>query len=493
MGSGLQGQKGVGMAEVAVEKPAVLDIRDVIRPLPSQKLLLEAQYQKKYLLWGGAAGPGKSYGLRWSAVDFLLYHGSRGLSNVRVMLASEDYPTLRDRHISKIVSGMVNRTELPYEEAAARGLLEKEFPPWLGQLRDTGAEGLAYFLNPQFGGGQISLRNLDDPSKYASSEWAAIYVDELTKNPRPMFDALRFRLRWPGIEHSPFVAGSNPGSRGHSWVKKLWIDRDFSGDDSRLDPNQFQFIPARVGENIHQPASYWDTLDSLPRAMREAMLNGNWDIFAGQMFDEWREEYHICDPFEIPPDWFRLVSVDYGYAEPFCALWGALTPDRKHGYLYNELYKSGVTARDQARAIKLASGRDRIDLYAGDPSMWQRRQGTIGGTVAHEYLSEGISLVKANNDRLAGWAAIHEALQWRRLPDMGALTQPPKWQVFRGRCPNLVRTLPGLSYDTAHLEWSDTKGEDHAPDALRYLLMAVRTPRQPRHVEVTTNLSRWRA
>ena len=469
-----------------------INIDDVIRPLPSQEVLLREQYRKKYVLFGGAAGPGKSYGLRWAAVHFLLYQARRGLRNVRAGLFSEDYPTLRDRHISRISTGIVNRTNHDYDKAAALGLLEKEFPAWLGDLRESEAEGLCYFLKPQFGGGYIGLRNLDQPAKFASSEWAWIGVDELTKNRRQTFDDLRFRLRWPGIEHSPFLAGSNPGSVGHGWVKKLWIDRDFSGDDQRLNPDDFLFIPALVGENIHQPKSYINTLESLPTDMREAMLLGNWNIFAGQMFDEWRDEYHICEPFDIPPDWFRWVAVDYGFANPFCALWGAMPPDRQRIYVYRELYKSGVTARDQARAIKLASQDERIRLFAGDPSMWQRREGTVGGTLAHEYLAEKIALIKANNDHAAGIAAIHEALQWRRLPDQNVLVQPPKLQVF-STCKNLIRTLPNLNYDTNKVEDWGVRSEDHAADALRYLLMAMKTPQQPRNVEFTSNLSHWRA
>lgn len=151
-----------------------LSVRDLIRPLPSQRKALQAMYNFEYVLFGGAAGPGKSHILRWAALDFLLAQAQHGRTGVRVGLFCEDYPTLKDRHVAKI---------------------KREFPAWLGSLRNQTDEGFGFYLDEEYGGGVISLRNLDEPAKYASAEFAAIFVDELTKNPRQTFDDLRFRKR----------------------------------------------------------------------------------------------------------------------------------------------------------------------------------------------------------------------------------------------------------------------------------------------------------
>ncbi len=481
-GRTLTARQPTGSAVVVAERTTV-DIRDIIRPLPSQETFLDALYNKEYILFGGAAGPGKSYALRWGAVELLLWWASHGHRNVRVGLFCEDYPTLKDRHISRIHSGMVNRTDLPYEEAAEQGLLVPEFPAWLGNLKETKAEGLCYFLKPQYGGGFIALRNLDDPEKYASSEFAAIFVDELTKNLRKTFDDLRFRKRWPGIAHSPFAAGANPGSIGHAWVKQLWIDRDFSGDNERLKPDSFLFIPARVDENIHQPRSYIDTLNSLPDAMRRAMKDGDWSIFEGQVFAEWRTHLHVIDPFPIPKDWTRWRAVDYGYSAPFCCLWFARSPDKKRLVAYRELYQTELQASDQAKAIRLASGQERIWITAADPSMWQNRGHGKGDTLAAEYEMAGVTLSRANNDRLAGLNACHEALAWKEIG--GRLVQPPRFQVF-STCPNFIRTVPALPYDKIRVEDVDTNAEDHPYDTWRYGVMAddVQEWKRPQAEEV---------
>ena len=341
---------------------------EVIKPLPAQARFLDAMWAKKYILFGGAAGPGKSHILRWSLVEFHLYWAKQGVRNIRSGLFCENYPVLKDRQIAQI---------------------KREFPSWLGTLRSRRDEGYGFFFHPAYGGGQIALRNLDDPAKYASTEFAAIAVDELTKNRRSTFDDLRFRLRWPGIEHSPFLAASNPGSVGHGWVKKLWVDRDFGGDDSVLDPSDFLFIPARAGENPYNPDSYMSTLDSLPEAMRRAMRDGSWDAFEGQVFMEWRRDLHVCPPFAIPASWTRWLAIDYGYASPYCCLWFARSPDKSRIYVYREDYQKGLRAAAHAKRVIALSGGEHLQHHMADPSLWQQREGAAGDSLAGEYAYAG--------------------------------------------------------------------------------------------------------
>jgi hypothetical protein len=397
---------------------------------------------------------------------------------VRVGLFCEDYPTLKDRHISKFESGFVNRSGKPMDEAMRDNELVPEFPSWLGKVKETKSEGLCYFLEPAYGGGFISFRNLDDPAKYASTEFAAIYVDELTKNPREVFDALRFRGRWPGVDLAPFVAASNPGSVGHGWVKKLWLDRDFSGDDKQLVTgpqgedwsDRFMFVPAKAGENPHLSEDYWETLWSLPKVMREAMLEGNWDIFAGMAFSIWNPDVHVVKSHKLPEKWDRWRATDYGFADPYCCLWFARNPEDTEVHVYREHYAKELTAHAQAINIKGASRGESILLTAADPSMWHRRSSAIGDTVAEDYRRAGVDLMRANNDRLTGINRVRQYLDYKSLPN-GRMIKPPRLRIHDS-CTNLIRTLPQLPYDEKRVEDVDTHAEDHAYDTLRYGLMA---------------------
>ena len=424
-----------------------VDLRqDLIQPLPSQAKFLDLMYDYEYLLFGGAAGPGKSYILRWALVELLYYWFLEfKLRNVRVGLFCENYPSLKDRHITRI---------------------QHEFPRWLGEIKDTKTEGFVFQLNDKYGGGIIALRNLDDPAKYASAEFAAIAVDELTKNKRQTFDDLRFRKRWPGIEHSPFLAASNPGSIGHGWVKKLFIDRDFTGDDANLKANQFMFVPARARENPYLPASYWETLHSLPEPMRRAMEEGNWDIFIGQVFTEFNRSFHIISkPDQSFDRCKRIITFDWGYNAPGCALWLAVASEDRFGiqrvYVYRELYQNQKTPEEWAEEINVFASIEETeylvlprDCYASDKG--ERSIASIFQSKIKTRIVEGESLTRTA--RLNRQAVTHQFLA-------NARDGRPNLLILE-RCQNLIRTLPELVYDEVDQELVDTEGEDHAFDSL---------------------------
>jgi phage terminase large subunit len=164
------------------------------------------------------------------------------------MLACENYPALQDRQLSKIGT---------------------EFPPWLGKLYESHKLYGRCFILVQWGGGVICFRNLDDPSKYASSEFAFILVDELTKNSKIVFTFLRTRLRWPGLPdvECQFVGATNPGSVGHGWVKALWMDKIFGEEWISLSITgpRLPMCRSTAKDNKFLGADYWAVLGHLAR------------------------------------------------------------------------------------------------------------------------------------------------------------------------------------------------------------------------------------
>jgi len=439
-----------------------MKISELLKFQPKQIEALEAVKKYKYTLYGGAAGGGKSYFLRWVAVYLLMYFAAvYKAKGVRIGLFCEDYPALEDRQLSKI---------------------RYEFPSWLGDMNQQRHE---YVLKPKWGGGVIAFRNLDDPSKYLSSEFACILIDELTRNPRDIFDFLTgMRMRWPNLpaKEWKFVGATNPGGIGHLWVKKLWIDRDFS--DEPFDPNDFVFVQAFYSDNKYIDAGYEKQLASLPEKQRRAYLEGDWDIFEGQFFTEWRRDIHVIEPFEIPESWPRYVGIDYGTANPFCALWMAVDYDG-NVYVYRELYDRGLTAKEQAKLIREASRNENIYAYVCDPSMKIKNQGrgSILTSIADDYRSEGVPVIFGNNDRIHGANVVRRYL---RQDENGKA----KLRVF-STCQNLIRTLPALVHDEKKPEDVDTRGEDHAYDALRYGLLFITEPQKPKEPDPFEGRVQW--
>ena len=421
-----------------------ISLRDLINPEPRQIEFLETLDKYKYLLFGGAKGGGKSYILRWALVKLLVKWAQAGHKKVRVILACEDYPALKDRQITKI---------------------ETEFPRWLGTLSENNIEGMSFVLRPQFGGGVIALRNLDDPSKYASSEFAAAAVDELTKNPRMVFDQLRSIIRWPGIEDTKFLAGTNPGERGHAWVKKLWIDRIFTPEDPKAE--EVHFIKSLPTDNSHNSASYLEELQRLPEKLRKAYFEGNWDIFEGQYFTEWDRTKHVYPPFVVPSTWRNFRAYDHGRENPACCKWYTVDYDGRV-WVYRELYRSGLNVDQLAGEINRLSEGEVYDYSVADPSIFAHT-GFVdkfgGQTIAETFARYGIMFLPASNRRIDGWNLMHQYLYCdaQKMPKL----------VYFSTCYDSIRTIPALVHDEKKPEDLDTRSEDHAADTDRYFLLSL--------------------
>lgn len=219
---------------------------------PKQTEALNAAKRFKFTLFGGSVGSGKSYWIRWAAIWFLMdYYQRYGLEGIRAGIFCEDYPSLNDRHLTKI---------------------KYEFPDWLGVYNESKKE---FTLKKKWGSGIIAFRNLDDPAKYLSVEFVLEAIDEINRNPKTTFDQLRSRLRWPGIKDTKFLAGCNP--LGEAWVKNLWVKRLFPPEEK--EQYEFVFVPALPTDNPHLPKEYYKSLESLPENQRKAYLEGNWDAF----------------------------------------------------------------------------------------------------------------------------------------------------------------------------------------------------------------------
>ena len=251
----------------------------------------------RFTLFGGARGPGKSYWLRWYALRQLLNLSAQGVRHAAWALFCESYPELTDRQTSKILV---------------------EFPKELGTVQDSKSHGLGFYLNEDYGGHVLLLRNLDDPAKYKSSEFAGISVDELTLTPKRTFDMLRGSLRWPGVARTQFCAGTNPDGKHAAWVRQLWIERDFTGEGfQELLPlrDEFAFVPALPTDNPFLSADYWHDLKTQPRQVREAWLEGSWYAKSSNVVYSDFDEANLTDdgpdmsiPFEL--------GCDDGYIDP---------------------------------------------------------------------------------------------------------------------------------------------------------------------------------
>lgn len=374
-----------------------------------------------------------------------MYWAQKGLPGINIGLFSSTYQTLKDRQISKIAS---------------------EFPAWLGILKDTKSNGYAFYVRPEWGGAVISLRNLDQPEKYKSSEFGLILVDELSEHQVEIFNILRGSLRWPGLENPCLAAGTNPDGVGNEWCYKYFIAHEYPDELKQLS-DRFVFVQSLPKDNDHLPKSYWEQLKSLPDDLRRAWLEGDWHVFKGKAFKSFDRGRHVIPQRDIPSHWTRLMGIDWGYRAPFCALFGARDPDTGRVIVYKEIYENELTDRAQARRVLDIS--DPIELKAmryADPSMWKKSTNEAITSTAQVYAQNGCWIQPGDNDRIGGKRKVDRLLT--NLPD----GEPGI--LFTENCTNIIKQLDNLVYDPLKNEDVNTKMEDHAYDALRYLLTTAR-------------------
>jgi hypothetical protein len=420
----------------------------------------------KFLLYGGALGGAKSHFLRWYlACRTIELFQKTGIRNIPVMLACEDYPALKDRQIVKI---------------------SKEFPPWLGELYDKHKiYGSCFLLAEEYGGGALCFRNLDDPSKYMSSEWAAIGVDELTKNRYDVFTDLRMRLRYPGLSDidCQFIGATNPGGIGHGWVKQLWVDKMFSEEwihpvDYRT---TFAFVPALAEDNPYLDAGYWAMLQTLPQHLQGPFRRGDWNVFLGQAFPELSKITHGYETSEIiiPENAPMAWSFDWGFGKPFSMGWYFIDADKRlyrcaEWYGWNGTADTGLRLEDSAiaegmieREKKWGFDKHQIDRIAS-PDCFNRKPNYKGGgqgpSTAEVFRNHGINVRPGDPDRKLKIRQLRERLR-------GHEDELPMMLIDNNRCPQFWRTMSDLPLDPIDIEDVDTKAEDHCYDEVALMCM----------------------
>lgn len=393
--------------------------------------------------------------------------------NYRALLLRRTFPELRNTHIDKLI----------FEAKELGGEYFK-------------SESVARFPNGSF----IEVGHCEDESsvaKYLSTEYDAIYFDELVTftDRQFLFISSRARSTKPGVK--PIVrAGSNPGGANSYWVKRYFILRDIQKHENEdYDPSEWAFVPARLDDNPHIDASYERRLMALPtEALRRAYRYGDWDVFEGQAFPEFKslneqgQPWHVINelptldgrPINEDPRIEVFRALDWGYREPGVCGWYACMPDGRLIKVQEYVFREQL-ARQVAEEIRERSRGMRVRYTVADPSIWIRDP-VAGESIAETLARNKVPCIPADNDRINGWHRLHTML--RETVDVPAgdrVVTVPFLQIYGPACPYTVRTIPAMTVNPTKPEDIETKHvEDHAADETRYAVMSRPAP------------SRWR-
>lgn len=450
------------------------------RPNKKQEMFLKDRH--KHVAFGGARGGGKSWSIRTKAILLCEKH-----AGITAMIVRKTYPELIANHVKPL-----------------KGILMVGTPKAAAYYNESQKE--MRFPN----GSQILFRYCDtdkDLDRYQGTEVDVLFIDEATQFSEYQLKVLVACVR--GVNSFPkrIYYTCNPSGQGMGYIKRLFIDRKFKAGE---DPEDYSFIQSLVTDNkalLKAQPDYLKQLEALPPKLKEAWLNGRWDVFEGMYFEEFRDTpdpqacydagisiedaqlehrwTHVIEPFEIPTGWKIYRSYDWGYGKPFSVGWWAVDYDGC-AYRILELYgctqtpNEGVHWSNKQQMDKIQEIEREHRWLKGktiqgvaDPSIWD---GSHGISCAEEADKHGIWFEKGINDRIAGWMQVHERLKFDE--DGKAM------MYFFSNCKAIIRCMPLMMYDEHKVEDLDTTLEDHCLDECRYFCMM--RPIAPRMIKENT-------
>ena len=422
----------------------------VERPNERQREFLECRC--KYIAFGGARGGGKSWAVRTKArLLGLRYAG------IRMLLIRRTYQELENNHLRFLRRELAGAAE--YRHTARQFLFRN------GSVLDFGYCACE-----------------SDLDRYQGAEYDVIFIDEATQLRQEWLRQFAACLR--GVNDFPkrIYYTCNPGGPGHGYIKRLFIDRRYQRGEEAAD---YAFIPARVTDNqalLRAQPDYLRQLQALPEKLRSAWLEGKWDVFEGQFFQEFTDDpdhytdrrfTHVIPPFDIPREWRVYRSYDFGYAKPFSCAWWAVDHD---GVIYRilELYgctdtpDEGVRWTPDRQFQKIRELEDNHPWLKGrdirgvaDPAIWDTSRGE---SIYETALKYRIYFDRGDNRRIPGWMQMHYRMSF---DEEGY----PQMYVFN-TCRAFLRTVPLLLFSGTEVEDLDTHQEDHVADECRYFCMS---------------------
>lgn len=450
-------------ADVDVNTAVTLEEQNIIfKPNPGPQTSFLAANERE-VLYGGAAGGGKSYAMLADPLRYMQHPQFSGL-----LL----------RHTTEELRELIWKSQEMYPKIYPGIKWSERKMQWIAP---SGARLWFSYLDRD-----------EDVLRYQGLAFSWVGFDELTQWSTPFaWNYMRSRLRSTAPDLPVYMrATTNPGGPGHAWVKKMFIDPSapnkafwatdidtaqtltYPAGHSKAGQPLFRrrFIPAMLVDNpyLAEQGDYETMLLSLPEHQRKQLLEGNWDVSEGAAFAEFNRSIHVIEPTDIPRNWVKFRACDYGYGSFSAVLWFAVSPSEQI-IVYRELYVSKVLAKDLARMVmELEQNDGQIRYGVLDSSCWHKR-GDTGPSLAEQMIKEGCRWRPSDRSagsRVAGKNEIHRRLQ------VDEFTEEPRL-VIMSNCTNLIAQLPILPLDKSNPEDIDTKVTfDHLYDALRYGVMS---------------------
>jgi len=212
-------------------------------------------------------------------------------------------------------------------------------------------------------GSRIYINGLDKIENMLSDFYDGAFVNQAELVEFDSWDHLRARVsERAGTAPIAFLLGDcNPSTPNH------WIRRQTQAGKLKFFEMTFRDNPEiynqQIGEITEEGKRRVDRLQDLEGLRYKRGYEGLWVSGEGLVFEEFQPDIHIVDNFDIPKEWPRYLSIDWGYRNPSSCIWWTLTKDERI-YAYKEIYKTKLTQPEFIKMIEDNQDEDRHVAYA---------------------------------------------------------------------------------------------------------------------------------
>jgi hypothetical protein len=270
----------------------------------------------------------------------------------RLYLIAEKYPGARILICRKTRASMTQSTLVTFERDVVVGR-----PRWVtNQKRNVRT---SYILPNE---SEIVIVGLDNPERTLSTDYDLIYVQEAREIVEGDWEVLMRALRSTIMPYRAIWGDTNPDGPGH-WI----LERERRGSLTLI-PTTHEDNPLLFDETTESWTTfgreYIETLDAMTGLRLQRLRYGRWVGGENVVYEDWDPLVHVLEPgFTPPASWPRDLTVDFGYANAFCALWSAEDPDGRI-YFFKELYGTHRTTVEWAHLICEHGGAENALLRA---------------------------------------------------------------------------------------------------------------------------------
>lgn len=277
------------------------------------------------------------------------------------------------------------------------------------------------------------IQHLKDVKQYDSAQYNYCAFDELTHFEEAMYTYFVGSRVRPSSSFNVSIVrnGTNPGGIGQTFVYNRFVKPAENGytiiRDTKTGLRRI-FIPAKYQDNpygMEYDPDYANKLEILSEAHKRAKKYGDWHAFEGSVFTAFRPFHfpnepdnaiHVCNFFDIPDWWPRILSVDWGKRAICHSLWAAISPDQRL-YIYRERWWKGVDIPVWATEVGQLSEYENIELFLLCGSGWQEHGSETVATQVKRY--SGIRPRNTENtpgSRVSSLQTVHDFIRWEPRP-----------------------------------------------------------------------------